>query len=104
MQVLTTLDALSAAYVILDDLGLAAFISGGDYDIEPTKLANELLRAKKAHAFIAAITGCTEEEAGALGIAEVIDLVTRFFLDTGSALSSLPGMKMSSSTENPAKA
>ena len=85
----TTLDTLSEAYIILDDLGLTSFLTGGTIEIEPGTLVRELLRKKKLNAFIMTFTDLDAKAVGALSIAEAIDLITRFFVSTASELSLL---------------
>jgi len=92
MNVKTTLDTLSEAYIILDDCGLAGLLDGGTMEISPNNVLRALLREKKLQAFLAVIAGITEAEAGALSPAGALELITSFFVDMSAELRSLPGL------------
>ena len=96
-----TLDTLSEAYILLDELGISSYITEGSISVEPRELVCKLLAQKKAAAFISIISDLTAEQAGALSLSEVIDLVTRFFIAIGSELSMLPGISLNQGTANP---
>lgn len=101
MTIKTTLDTLSEAYILLDELGISSYLTTGTITIEPKTLVHQLLAQKKAISFLCIITDLTPTEAGALSLSEVIDTVTRFFLAIGSELSMLPGISLNQSTPNP---
>jgi hypothetical protein len=92
MQVKTTLNALSEAYTILDELGLAGMITGNTVEIKPMELAAALFRAKMAQEFICAVTDLDIAAAGELSLADAIEVVTRFFGSIGNELCALPGI------------
>lgn len=81
-----TLNTLSDAYIVLDDLNLTGLLSGGDLTLKAGELIRELLREKKLHLFVAALTGKTEQECGELELTEAVDEITSFFVHSAEAL------------------
>lgn len=101
MNVKTTLDTLSEAYILLDSLGISSYLTEGSISIEPKEMVHKLLGQKQAQAFLCVITDLTPEQAGQLSLSEVIDTVTRFFVAIGSELSTLPGISLSAKNPQP---
>lgn len=92
-EVITTLDALSEAWIILDELGLASMlVPGKEITVDFIEMAQKLFNQKKLHAFIGAITGLSIAEVGSVKLAEAVELITAFFISMGNELGSLAGM------------
>lgn len=89
----TSIDTLSEAWNILDELGLsAALIPGNPVNTDVMVLAGKLLGEKKLHQFVAVISGITIEEAGKLSLADAAEIIMAFFTSMASELASLAGI------------
>ncbi|MDD3535358.1 MAG: hypothetical protein PHC50_04345 [Candidatus Cloacimonetes bacterium] len=86
-----TLNTLSEAYIILDDLGLAGLLDGGKFELSIQSLLSALLKERKLHAFLSVITGKSEAEVGEYTPSQVLEAITAFFTDMSEDLALLPG-------------
>jgi len=87
----TTLDAIAEAWNILDELGLSALlIPGNDLIIKPVELATKLLKEKRLHDLISAISDVADP--GAITLAEAAEVITAFFVDMAGEVKSLAGL------------
>lgn len=89
-----TLNTLSDAYIVLDDLGLAGLLTGGSIEVQVDELLRALFREKKLQLFISILSGKTEEECGNMGLSEATKEITSFFVASSAELRSLPGLVM----------
>lgn len=90
MKTLTTLDTISEAYSLIDELGLGDVLLGKSVELQPTELLRQLLAKKKLQEFISIITGMDMEAAGKLSIEEAAKAIGDFFMSMGDALRGLP--------------
>ncbi len=90
MKTLTTLDTISEAYSLIDELGLGDVLLGKSVELQPTELLRQLLAKKKLQEFISIITGMEIEAAGKLSIEEAAKAIGDFFMSMGDALRGLP--------------
>ncbi len=87
-----TLNTLSDAYTILDDLGLAGLLTGKELEVQVDELLRALLYEKKLQLFISVLSGKTEEECGKMELSEAAQEITSFFVLSSAELRSLPGL------------
>lgn len=103
-KIMTNLDTLSAAWELLEEVGLAGLLTGNSVDINPVELMGTLLAGRKLQKFISVVTG-DSVDSGNIGLDEAVEIITAFFTDMGSALKGLPGvgiqMKPAEITKNP---
>lgn len=99
-QIKTNLDTLSAAWELLDEIGVSDLLSGGGLSINPGELMRKLLSGKKLQKFIEIVTGGTIENPGELGLDDAVEIITAFFGGMGGALRGLPGIEMRKETVN----
>ena len=99
MKIYTTLDTLSEAWTILDELGLAGMLTGQAVELQAENLLRALLVGKKLQSFLAAITHEDPDAVGKLTTAEAAELITNFFASMAGDLSALAGLKMEARTE-----
>lgn len=90
MKVYTTLDTLSEAWMILNELGLGALLTGKAAAFEPENLLGRLLGERKLQEFIGCITHKDPDEVGELGAEDALEILNAFFGDIGSAFHALP--------------
>lgn len=102
MKTLTTLDTISEAYSLIDELGLGDVLLGKSVELQPTELLRQLLAKKKLQEFISIITGMEIEAAGKLSIEEAAKAIGDFFMSMGGALRELP--MLLALNQNPAPA
>ncbi len=86
-----TLNTLSDAYIVLDDLGLSGFLDGWEMEINVNELARALLRERKLQLFISIVSGKSEDDCGDLTIDEAIKEILSFFETMRAQLLSLQG-------------
>jgi len=92
IKVYTNLDVVTEAWNILDEIGLAAMLDGGEIKIEVRALLNKLLKGGQLKEFLAVITKDNATDWGALSGNEIIEVIGRFFSVMGSDWSALPGL------------
>lgn len=90
MQVYTTLDTLSEAWILLEDMGLGGLLTGKTVAFEAEELIGKLLRERKLQEFLAVVTHKDPAELGSLGLEEALGLLNDFFTNIGGALKALP--------------
>jgi hypothetical protein len=93
MKVYTTLDTMSDAWIILDDLGLGDMLVGKTVAFEGKVLLNALLRERKLHEFLACITHEDPAAMGGLDLAQSAELLTAFFVNMADALKGWPALR-----------
>lgn len=86
-----TLNTLSDAYIVLDELGLAPLLEGGKLEISVPALLSALLKERKLQRFLSIITGKPEAECGDLTPSQALEALTGFFTNFIEEMSSLPG-------------
>ncbi len=104
MQVFTTLDTLSEAWTLLNELGLAGLLTGKEASFEAETLLNALLQERKLQEFLAVITHSDPDSCGALSVIEASELITSFFGDIAGALKGLPGLTATTAVKEAATA
>jgi hypothetical protein len=102
MKTYTTLDTLSAAWTILDEVGLAGLLTGRTMELKAEELMRKLLVERKLQEFLGAITHEDPEKAGELETGEAAELITAFFGSTAADLSKLAGLKTEVKETDPA--
>lgn len=92
MKIKTDIDTLSEAWIMLDDIGLSGMLVNKPVQIDVKELLQNLLRKKRIQEFVALVTGMSKEEAGALELPQVNEVITGFFIGIGTGLASLSGL------------
>lgn len=90
MRVYTTLDTLSEAWAILDELNLGGILTGKTAAFEAEALLGQLLKEKKLQEFMSIITHEDWDKVCDLGLEEALELLNDFFTSIGGALKALP--------------
>lgn len=90
MKVYTTLDTLSEAWMILEELGLGGLLTGKTAAFEAEALLGKLLGERKLQEFIGCITHKDPDELGELEMEEALGILNAFFGGIGSAFQALP--------------
>ena len=93
-KVYTTLNTLSAAWTILDELGIGNMLVGKQVAVEPAVLMNQLLKEKRLQEFLGVITHEGEAECGEMTAGEAVETITAFFLSMRDDLKGLPGLQL----------
>ena len=79
MRTYTTLRVLKDAYKILSEIGLSELLSGGDFQFDPGKLADELFSQNKLNEFLKIITRDDKTDFDEMTLKEVVDIIIDFF-------------------------
>jgi len=104
MAVFTTLDTLSEAWSVLDEIGLAGVLTGKEVSFEAEALLNALLKERKLQEFIAVITHSDPGSCGALTAQEAGEVIRDFFGGIAGAWKGLPGLAATVVEKEPATA
>lgn len=94
MQVFTTLDTLSEAWGLLQELKLGGLLTGKTAAFEAEELLGMLLKERKLQEFLGIITHQDAAALGNLGLEEALGLLNDFFGGIGGALKALPMLQM----------
>lgn len=94
MQVFTTLDTLSEAWALLEELKLGGILTGKTAAFEAEELLGLLLKGRKLQEFLAVITHADPQDLGDIELEQALGLLNDFFAGIGGALKALPILQM----------
>jgi hypothetical protein len=86
---------MSAAWAILESLGLDKLLLGQTATFDATKLLNALLKERKLQEFLAEITHEDFEVVGAMDLSQAVEVISDFFGGITGGLKGLSGLGMS---------
>lgn len=92
LQTHSDLDTLSAAWTLLDEIGLSGLLVAKEMKIEADVLFKQLFVAQKLKAFVGIITNTPVIDLPKLEGPEVVSLITDFFVRIGNDWGQLPGL------------
>lgn len=102
MKVFTDLDTISAAWTLLDEIGLSGLLTGKALKIDPEELMRDLLVKRKLMEFMSILTHEDAAVCKAMTFAEVVPVLADFFTSMTNDLRGLGGlMKMEIREQEP---
>ncbi|HNX38843.1 MAG TPA: hypothetical protein PL124_09710 [Candidatus Cloacimonadota bacterium] len=92
MKVFTDLDTISAAWTLLDEIGLSGLLTGKALQIDPEELLRNLLVKRKLVEFMVILTHEELAVCSKMTFVEVVPVLGDFFTSMSNDLAGLKGL------------